>query len=300
MTGSGNRALLGAIEAGGTKLNLAVGYSPTEIIASARIPTEQPETTISKMLEFFEIYRDLLQGFGVASFGPVRLNRKASDWGNLLTTPKRGWVGKSFATPLVSAFGLPVELDTDVGAAALAEYQLGALRGVETGVYITVGTGIGAGLLAHGQPIHGVMHPEFGHVRVVRSSGADDGFEGCCPFHGDCLEGLASGPAIVKRWGRSLSELPSSHVAHSLIPDYLGQACATLALTLSTGRIVIGGGVSNAPGLHDAVHTRARHWLAGYLPDEPELFEGFIVRPVLGDQAGLIGAMLLAGKSVLV
>lgn len=291
------RELFGAIEAGGTKVNLAVGQSPTEIIATSRIPTEQPEATIQRILEFFEPFRERLRGFGVASFGPVRLDKDSPDWGQLLTTPKRDWAGKSFATPLITAFGLPVALETDVGAAALAEHQLGALHGAATGAYLTVGTGIGAGLLAHGRPIHGEMHPEFGHIRVVRTLPSEDAFTGCCPYHGDCLEGLAAGPAIQRRWGCSLSELPADHVAHALIADYIGQACATLVLTLSTGRIVIGGGVSNTPGLHAAVEERARHWLGAYLPDSSAQAGRLVVAPELGDHAGLIGAMLLAGKT---
>lgn len=292
------RALLGAVEAGGTKINLAVGYSPTEILATTQLPTKQPEITIPDILKFFEAYQDRLQGFGVASFGPVRLDRSAPDWGNLLTTPKRDWIGQSFATPLVSAFGLPVELDTDVSAAALAEHRLGALRDAETGVYLTVGTGIGAGLLAHGRPIHGEMHPEFGHVRIIRTLKGDDSFSGCCPYHGDCLEGIAAGPAITKRWGCPLNELPNDHIAHTLVADYLGQACATLALTFATGRIVIGGGVSKTPGLHAAIEDRVHHWLGGYLPERQAPTGSFIVPPKLGDHAGLIGALILAGNSV--
>ncbi len=290
--------LIGAVEAGGTKINLAVGTSATEILSTARVETTAPEATINAILEFFEPYRAELRGFGVASFGPVRLDRGAADWGRLLSTPKVGWSGASFVDPLIGNFGLPVELETDVNAAAMAECQFGSLLGVKSGTYLTVGTGIGGGLIIDGVPVHGMMHPEMGHIRVLRCVSADDDFAGYCPYHGDCLEGLASGPAIKLRWGRSLSELAPDHLAHTLIADYLGQACAGLVLTLSVERIVIGGGVSLSPGLHAAVVQRMRHWLGGYLTD-PRIFEdSFVSQPSLGDKAGLIGAMLLAERAI--
>lgn len=287
----------GAVEAGGTKVNLAIGYGPEKIVHVARIDTTTPEITIAAILDFFEPHRAQLQSFGVASFGPVRLDRTASDWGRLLATPKQGWSGASFALPLAESFGLPVGLDTDVNAAARAEHRLGALQGVRSGAYITVGTGIGGGLIADGRPVHGMMHPEVGHIRVLRVIEGDDDFAGCCPYHGDCLEGLAAGPAIQRRWGSTLSQLPHGHMAHRLIADYIGQACATLALTLSMQRIVIGGGVSHAPGLHAAIAARMRHWLGGYLTGEYIEADTFIVPPDLGDQAGLVGAMLLAEEA---
>jgi len=276
MTAPVASSLLGAIEAGGTKVNIAVGSGANDIVASARVATTTPEATIDAILQFFEPYRAQLRGFGVASFGPVRLDRAAPDWGRLLTTPKAGWSGASFVHALIDRFGLPVELETDVNAAALAECQYGALRGVKSGAYITVGTGIGGGFVSDGAPIHGMMHPEMGHVRVLRGGPGDDVFVGCCPYHGDCLEGLAAGPAIMRRWGAPLSDLPPDHVAHALVADYLGQACAMLALTLSTGRIVIGGGVSLSPGLHGTVASRMKHWLGGYLNDRHITEDGFI------------------------
>lgn len=286
--------MLGAVEAGGTKVRVAVGNGPGDIIADASIPTSEPKQTIGAILDFFDAYHGRLRGFGVASFGPVRLDQSAPDWGKLLNTPKAGWSGESFVHPLIARYTLPVALETDVNAAALAEQNFGALRGTRSGVYITVGTGIGAGILIAGRPVHGLLHPEFGHVPVARKLLADDAFAGTCPFHGDCLEGLASGPAIRQRWGGSLSELPCDHPAHALISDYLGQACATLALTLSTAKIVIGGGVSKASGLHAAVGTRMRAWLAGYLADEEVLAGDYVRAPALHDQAGLVGAFLLA------
>ena len=236
----------------------------------------------------------MLQSFGVASFGPVRLDRKAPDWGKLLATPKPGWSGASFVTPLVDRFALPVGLDTDVNAAALAEFRLGALRGFPSGAYITVGTGIGAGIVADGVTVHGVLHPEVGHIRVLRRLEGDDDFAGCCPYHGDCLEGLAAGPAIQQRWGESLSRLPLDHIAHNLVADYIGQVCATLVLAFSVGRIVIGGGVSEAPNLRRHIEARTQRWLGGYLNIESVAAGSFIAAPGLGDRSGLAGALLLA------
>lgn len=290
--------MFGALEAGGTKINLAIAMAPGDIRASARVETSTPLITIAAIFDFFDAYRPDLRSFGVASFGPVRIDTSAPDWGRLLTTPKQGWSGQSFVHPLIERYGLPVALDTDVGAAAVAEHSFGALRGIRSGAYITVGTGIGAGLISDGRPVHGIMHPEVGHVRVLRNLADDDDFPGACPFHGDCLEGLAAGPAIHRRWGASLSDLRSDHPAHGLIADYLGQVCATMALTLSTGKIVIGGGVSKTPGFHAAIAARMRHWLGGYLLDDVVLSNSFVVAPELGDRAGLTGAILLAEAAV--
>lgn len=297
MTTSAPAGLLGAVEAGGTKVNLAVGTAAGDVIDRARVETTTPQATMAAMLRFFEPHRSRLKAFGVASFGPVRLDRSAPDWGCLLTTPKPGWSGASFVHPLIETFARPVALDTDVNAAALAEHRFGALKGQASCAYLTVGTGVGGGLILGGAPVHGVLHPEVGHLRVIRSPSEDDGFAGCCPYHGDCLEGLASGPAIEKRWKASLSDLPAGHPAHALIADYLGQACATLALTLSVGRIAIGGGVSHAPGLHARVADRMKPWLGGYLADGPATEPGFIARPTLNDQSGVVGALLLAEQA---
>ena len=285
--------LYGGIEAGGTKINLAVATSPTDIIATACVRTSNPADTNAAIHDLFHAYRDDLVAIGVASFGPIRLESAAGDWGKLLATPKPGWSGASIVQPLIDAFAVPVGLETDVSAAALAEYRLGALQGMACGVYITVGTGIGAGIIVNGLPIRGSLHPEVGHIRIVRGKGDTD-FLGCCPYHGDCLEGLASGPAIQQRWGASLSELPRDHPAHGVVADYLGQASATLALTLSPGRIVMGGGVSKSPGLHQAIAVRMRHWLGGYLDGLEVTDPEFVAAPTLADAAGVIGALIIA------
>ncbi|MBW8911675.1 MAG: ROK family protein [Sphingomonas sp.] len=294
----GARSLYGAVEAGGTKINLAVGRTPTDFVATARIETRGPAETNTAIREFFEAYRRDLVSIGVASFGPVRVDRTASDWGKLLATPKAGWSGERFTQPLIDAFELPVGLEKDVTAAALAEQRFGALRGFSSGAYITVGTGVGAGILVAGAPVRGSLHPELGHIRVVRGA-QDADFWGCCPYHGDCLEGLASGPAIARRWGASLSDLPHDHPAHGLIAGYLAQACMTLALVVSTGRIVIGGGVSNAPGLHSAIAAQMRHQLGDYLSGPVLSDPEYISKPALSDRAGLIGALQIAERAAI-
>jgi fructokinase len=278
--------LIGAVEAGGTKVVLAVGTGPEEIRATARIPTTTPGEVTRAMLEFFAS-QPPVAAFGVASFGPIRLDRAAPDWGRLLTTPKPGWSGGSFAAPLIERFGVPVAVETDVNAAALAEQRHGAARGANVVVYVTVGTGIGVGVVIDGKPLHGVLHPEFGHIRLVRDPA--DPFRGACPYHGDCLEGLAAGPAIIARWGESLDRLGDAEQAQ--VADDLGQGCAAIALAYSPGRIVLGGGVLGTPGLRERVDARMRHWLGGYLH---ELAPDTIAAPALGDRAGIVGGIEIA------
>ena len=288
--------LFGAIEAGGTKINMAVGTGAENIVASLRVQTTTPEVTIAAILAFFEPFADRIASFGIASFGPVRIDKAAPDWGCLLATPKLGWSGKSFVHPLIERFGVPIDLDTDVNAAALAECRFGALSGLHSAAYMTVGTGIGVGVIVDGKAIRGVLHPEIGHIPVRRL--VEDAFAGCCPYHADCLEGLSAGPAIEARYGAILSQLPRDHIAYRLVADYIGRACATVALSFSAERIVIGGGVFEAPGLHAATAARLRRWLGGYLTDERFNLDSYVVPPGLGGQAGLTGALLLAQEAL--
>lgn len=288
--------LLGAIEAGGTKFICAVGRAPHEVLAQLRIPTTTPAVTLAAVLGFFEEaerQHGPVAAFGIGSFGPIELDRDSPEWGRMLTTPKPGWSGADLVAPLRSRFGRPVALDVDVGAAALAEVRLGAGQGTHSLAYVTVGTGIGAGFIINGRPLHGLMHPEAGHMHVRRAPGDLD-FPGVCPYHGDCLEGLASGPAIQARWQRPLNELDAAH--QEVIACYLGQLCANLALTLSCERIAMGGGVMQTDGLLERIRAQSRALLNGYLPRPQHRGElrDFIVAPVLGDHAGLAGALLLA------
>ncbi|HEX7871703.1 MAG TPA: ROK family protein, partial [Sphingobium sp.] len=238
--------LHGCIEAGGTKFVVGLVTGAGEILASERIATTQPAETLGAVIGWLtEAARDhgAFAGIGIASFGPAGVHRDGPDWGFITSTPKPGWRDTDVAGPLGRAFGAPVGFDTDVDAAAMAEYRWGAAQGERVAAYVTLGTGIGGGVVIDGRPLHGRTHPEMGHI-AVRRDPADAGFAGICPFHGDCLEGLASGPAIVARWGASLSDLPGDHPGHGLIARYVAQLCVALEAMLSPGRIVIGGGVA--------------------------------------------------------
>jgi fructokinase len=285
----------GGIEAGGTKWVCAVGRSADAIAETATIPTTTPEETIARAVEFFERFRP--SALGVGSFGPVDLRRGSATWGHITTTPKPGWGGVDLAGALVGALDIPLELDTDVNAAALGEQRAGAARGLETFCYLTVGTGIGGGALVEGQLLHGLMHPELGHMRIPHD-GARDPFPGSCPFHGDCFEGLASGAAIAARWGRPAEELHDDERVWELEAEYLALGLVNVVYALSPQRIVVGGGVLEAPGLIERVRVRTRELLAGYGPvPAAEEMDGYVVAPGLGRLAGVTGALVLAERA---
>lgn len=287
-----SRKLIGAIEAGGTKFRCAVADESGKLLREVRISTRAPTETIAACLEFFDSqvpFSDELTAFGIASFGPVDLDRGSKTFGHLLATPKRGWEGTDLVSPFREFYAKPVFIDTDVNAAALAEAQLGAGRGCRGVAYVTVGTGIGGGVVVNGAPLQGVPHPEMGHLRVVRDP--RDSFEGICPFHGDCLEGLASGPAILARWGHSLDHNSADRVAASILGNYLGQLAAAMVLILASDRIIFGGGVMATAGLLEHIRHHARAYLAGY---PIESAENRICPPELGENSGLVGAVLLA------
>jgi fructokinase len=296
------RPLCGAVEAGGTKFVCAVGYGPREILEHCLIATTAPEATLSAVRAFFERVRREREppaSIGIATFGPVDLDARSSSWGTILSTPKAGWTGVSLAAPLAERFKCPVVLDTDVNAAALAESLYGAGCGTRSLAYVTVGTGIGGGVAIEGRTIRGMLHPEMGHIRVSRHP-ADTEFAGTCPFHGDCLEGLASGPAIVARWRTTADRLPDAHPAREILGWYLGQLAATIALVCSCERIVFGGGVMSDGRLLPFIRRAASQQLAGYLPIEARGagFDRYITSPALGNHAGLAGAMALALEAV--
>ena len=285
----------GAIEAGGTKFLCAVGSSPADLHDQVRIPTTSPADTLQAVLSYFhETVRKhgSLDAIGIASFGPADVDRKSPRWGTILDTPKPGWSGTDLVRPLVEAFGVPVGFDTDVNGAALSEYTWGAAMGSDVATYVTVGTGIGGGTVVDGRPIHGLRHPEVGHLFPPRHP-EDLAFEGICPFHGDCLEGLASGPAIERRWGAALSDLPPDHLAHDVIAFYLAHLAISLQAVLSPRRIVFGGGVFDSPGLIEKVRETVGLLGAGYFSD-PHTADALIAGPMLGSRSGLLGAILLA------
>jgi fructokinase len=280
--------MFGGIEAGGTKFVLAVGPSPDRITARHTIPTRDPATTLAEAAEWLA-EQGGLTALGIGSFGPVELDRTSPRWGFITATPKPGWADCDVAGYLGQALGVPVGLDTDVNAAALAEFAAsGNVAG--TLAYLTIGTGIGGGLALDGKPVHGIAHPELGHI-YPRRHPQDMDFAGICPSHGDCLEGLASGPAIIARWGMSLSELAADHPGHAIIADYIAQACHMLFASVAVEEVVIGGGVANTPGLIERVAARTRELDAGYLPGGTR---HRVIGPRLGGDAGIIGALMLA------
>jgi len=283
--------LLAWIEAGGTKFNVAVGRDWRHPLAESRIATADPVTTLGGVrawLSQCEATFGPVKAVGIATFGPVQLDPRRADFGHLGGTPKAGWSGVALASQI--ADGRDFAIDTDVNAAALAEARWGAGRGYDDVAYLTVGTGIGLGLVLDGRPRHGTLHPEAGHIPLRRQLG--DEFGGSCPFHGDCAEGLLSGPAILARHGQPLDLTRSHREDIDRFVDGLGQLCASVTLVTSVPLIVIGGGVMRDMPVHDLVETSMRRWLGGYLP-EP-ITGRTIVPPGLGDHSGLAGAYALA------
>ena len=283
--------LLGGIEAGGTKFVLAVGHSPRQITERVEIPTRDPSTTLAEAGEWFAS-RGPIAALGIASFGPVELDRASPLWGHITNTPKPGWANCNLAGYFAERLDVPVGFDTDVNGAALAEYEHGAGRAAASLCYITVGTGIGGGLVIDGKAVHGAAHAEMGHI-YPRRHDEDRRFEGTCPHHGDCLEGLASGPAIKARWAAALSELPADHIAHDVIAFYLAQLANTLVAITAAEIIVLGGGVMKTPDLLGRVRSMASKLDAAYFPGGSK---HQIVMPALGQDAGLTGALMLASS----
>ena len=286
------------IEAGGTKFVCAAGSGPGDLLAETRFPTTTPAATLGAAIEFFQAQRARFgppRALGIASFGPLDPQPGSPSYGSITSTPKPGWANVSLLGPLQQALGVPAGFDTDVNAAALGEGRWGAGQGQGNLVYLTVGTGIGGGGLVDGRPIHGLLHPEMGHMRVPHDRSADP-FAGCCPYHGDCLEGLASGPAIEQRWGQPGESLPAGHPAWALEARYLAQGVANLVLTLSPQRIVLGGGVMAQARLFPLIRAEVRRLLNGYIrsPWLEGRLDEYIVPPGLGTRSGVLGALALA------
>ena len=232
--------LFGTLEAGGTKMVLSVGNENNELLEQISIPTEAPEKTIPAMIDWFR--GKGIVSLGIGTFGPVDLKEESDTYGWITKTPKAGWSNKPLLPPMRDELGVPAMIDTDVNAAALAEWKLGAARGLNSCVYVTVGTGIGAGLVIEGKLVHGLVHPELGHM-LLRQESADPKPAGFCPYHNGCLEGLAAGPAIEKRWGKKGYELPEDHEAWDLEASYLAQMCVNMICAFSPEKIILGGGV---------------------------------------------------------
>lgn len=282
----------GGVELGGTKCVCGIGAGPDDLRVRV-IPTTTPDETLTEVIRFFLAERPL-RALGVGCFGPVDLSPGSSTWGRIRSTPKPGWSGVDVAGRLEATVGVPVVFDTDVNAAALGEQRWGEGRAVSDFSYVTVGTGIGAGLVVNREILHGLTHPEFGHVNVPHDR-LRDPFQGTCPYHGDCLEGLASGAALEARWGLPAQQLSEPEVWR-LEAEYLAYGLIDLLYVSSPQRIILGGGVMKADGLLTAVQQRIIELVGGYI-DTPRLRsarEPFVVRPALGDRAGVLGALALA------
>lgn len=287
------RRMLGAVEAGGTKFVAAIGRGHDDILAQVQIPTTSPDETLQHTIDWFRAAGGIA-GLGLASFGPVDLDPASQEWGYIINTPKAGWGQTSIAARLGDALGCPVSLDTDVNAAAIGEHLHGAAQGCDVAIYVTVGTGIGGGAVINEDTVKGSRHPEMGHI-LPRRHPQDTQFAGICPVHGDCLEGLASGPAIKARWGASLSELAPDHIAHDIIADYLAQLCQTQIALYSPQCILLGGGVMQTTGLIDKVRQHANRRVGNYFGVDAG---AIIMPPGLGTRSGITGAFELAKRAV--
>jgi fructokinase len=282
--------VFGAIEAGGTKFVCGVGTGPDDLVTT-RIPTTSPETTVAAAVSWLRAQScGQLSAVGIGSFGPVELKRDSPSYGYITSTPKTAWRNFDLAGAVRKALGVPVAFDTDVNASVLGEARWGAARDVDNCLYLTVGTGVGGGAIVSGRVLHGLTHPEMGHVLIPHNLACDP-FPGNCPYHGDCLEGLASGPAIKARWGVRGEELPDEHPAWPLEAQYLAYGIANFVCTLSPELVLIGGGVMRRAPLYGIIRRELSRLLAGYVARMPE-----VMAPGLGDRAGVLGALALASE----
>jgi fructokinase len=292
-------ALFGGIEAGGTKFVCAVGTNPKDIRDKYRFETTGPSETLDKLITYFKEQNrsEKLSAIGIGSFGPIDLDKKSSYYGYITSTPKNKWRNTDIYGRIKKSFDLPVGFDTDVNAAALGEYQWGSAHDVADFIYLTIGTGIGGGGMINGDFLHGLLHPEMGHI-IIPHNKKTDPYEGNCPFHSDCFEGLASGMAIKGRWGKPGEELGEDHPAWELEVEYISLALVNYICTLSPEKIVLGGGVMRQKHMLPKIHNRVKQLLNNYIQGLGTTvnIEKYIVLPELGDDAGILGAIALAKK----
>ena len=296
--------IFAAIDAGGTTFKCALiqmgdEQNDRKVLAGVRIPTTNPNETLSRCAAFFQ--EQAAQGLkaramGIASFGPIDVDLQSSNYGMILDGPKLGWAATNLKTYFEAALAMPIAIDTDVNGALLAEMEWGAAKRIKSAAYITIGTGIGAGLFANGALIGKPAHPEFGHIRLKRHN-ADMDFKGVCSIHGDCLEGLASATALTQRYGDPKSLSPE-HIGWEIEAFYLAQACNILSLTLRPNKIILGGGLMLAPHLLDKVREQYANLINNYLGQSRADIESIIVTPALGDDAGIFGGAVLAKRKI--
>lgn len=287
---------IGAIEAGGTKFVCGVGNEDGEIEERIHFPTRRPVETMENVIAFFRDKK--VDSIGIGSFGPIDIEQSSPTYGYVTTTPKMGWAGYHFVGALKSVFDVPIGWDTDVNAAALGEATWGAAQGLDSCVYYTIGTGIGVGVYTEGNLVHGLVHPEGGHILTRRHP--NDDFDGICPYHGDCLEGMAAGPALEARWKAKGDSLPKEHPAWEIEAFYIAQAISSVILTLSPKKVILGGGVMKQEQLFPMIREAVGRNLNGYVSAAPIVsdIQYYIVPPGLGDNAGLCGALALGIRAL--
>jgi fructokinase len=295
------KTAFGGIEAGGTKFVCAVGTGPDDIRAEIRLPTESPDITMGRVIDFFQAQQEQhdIAAIGVASFGPVDPDPDSETFGHITNTPKPGWANTPVAPTLRDAFEVPIGFDTDVNVAALGEHRWGAAQSVDTFVYLTIGTGIGGGGMVDGNLLHGLIHPEMGHIALPHNWERDP-FAGTCPFHGDCWEGLANGPALEERWGQPGESLPPGHEAWSLEAHYIALGVTSIMMILSPQLVVMGGGVMEQEHLFPLLHREVKSLLNGYIqsPTVSDGLDRYIVPAALGGRSGVLGAIALAQRAL--
>ena len=281
----------GALEAGGTKMICAVGDENGNIFDEKTIPTTIPNETIPEIIKYF---RDKdIEALGIACFGPLDLDKSSPTYGNILKTPKLAWTDLEIYSVLKDELGVPANIDTDVAGSLLGEVTWGGSQGLKNAVYITIGTGIGGGILSNGEILHGMLHPELGHMILARHE--SDTFDGVCPFHRNCFEGLASGPSIEARWGKSADELTDNEKVWELESFYIAQALSNIILTVCPERIILGGGVMNQeqlfPLIRDKVVSNLNYYISS---NELADIDSYIVPASLKGKQGIMGALKLA------
>lgn len=286
--------ILGALEAGGTKMVCAIGDEYGNLADRCSIPTETPELTMPKLISYFQKYN--IEALGIGTFGPADLNPSSKTYGYITTTPKLAWTNYNIRGAFADALHIPVGFDTDVNAAALGEASFGCMQNIKNGIYITIGTGIGVGILSEGNLLHGMLHPEGGHILLARHSG--DSYKGCCPYHSNCFEGLAAGPAFEGRYGKKAIELTDIPEVWELEADYIAKALSNYILILSPERIVLGGGVMHQEQLFPLIRKKTAEYLNGYIKTkELENLDTYIVPPSLNDNQGVLGCLKLAHRA---